>query len=162
MVKFKFAAVILWLTMALPALSQPAPADLNCYVQATQDGRVINLGQLCSNLQGSPIQLPNRNGSEVTATPVSDPAHKTSLSASINSYDGDSLVGTVTNNSDRTALFVVVHYEILDEQGSVISTGTIDTGAEDVGPGESVTFNGVGLKHGYTIRPTFVQWTWAN
>lgn len=126
-----------------PAVSNAEISSLLCYFQ-TIDGRILNLTSLCGN--SNPNSNVKVNGEPNIAV--------TSLN-----YNGNLLVGQVTNQTGQPVSAVTVNYSVLDSQGKEIDAGWLKTKtASPLAPGESSTLQQVSASPGATVKVTSVDW----
>lgn len=126
-----------------PAVPNPEVSSLLCYLQTT-DGRIFNLTSLCGKSH------PNSNV-KVNREP--------NIAVSSLSYNGNLLVGQVTNQTGQPVSAVSVNYSVLDTQGKEIDAGWLQTKtASPLAPGESSTLQQVSASPGATVKVTSVDW----
>ncbi|MEQ8384136.1 MAG: FxLYD domain-containing protein [Coleofasciculus sp. A1-SPW-01] len=123
-------------------LIQPFDAPV-CYME-TGDGRILDLSHLC---QTQPEAATSRCISEADGMSVSQ----------VN-YNGNSLIGQVTNRTCDPVQLVRVNYQVLDKQGNPIDNGFIDAEPTIVPPGKTASFKGM-VVPGAEVNVTHVEWS---
>jgi len=129
----------LWLTATLAAVSitllPKVALTQGCWMQ-TSNGR-IDLGYLCRGSTSRLLAHPPREGT--TPKPIK-PVGRVSIFVSELRYEGDLLVGRVTNAGDRAVDRVRVYYEVVDNSGRIAGAGWNYTTPESLQPGQTVVF----------------------
>lgn len=86
------------------------------------------------------------------------PVQRVSIFMSELRYEGDLLVGRVTNASDRAVDRVRVYYEVLDNFGRIAGAGWNHTTLEILQPGQTVVFRDVVYPQGARVQTTAIAW----
>ena len=122
------------LTSNLKSLALPASDrhNLICYMQ-TGSGVTLNLTNLCRKVD---------RASQVIISNVT--------------HDSDYISGQVINRSTQPAYQVKVNYEVLDQNDSVIKSGSIPASPSTLKPGETASFDMVTSEQ-QKVRATFAE-----
>lgn len=149
---------MLWLTATLAAVSitllPKVALTQGCWMQ-TSNGRIIDLGYLC---RGGTSRLPAHPPRESTTPKPIKPVERVSIFVSELRYEGNLLVGRVTNASDRAVDRVRVYYEVLDNFGRIAGAGWNYTTPEILQPGQTAVFRDVVYPQGARVQTTAIAW----
>lgn len=158
-----FSGLMLILSLLLPKVvfSPPLAANTSyplmrnqdvdiplCYLEAA-DGRKLNLAALCG---GEPQTAAKKIQDCIQdADPAKIPVSKVR-------YDGNSLVGQISNQNCKTVKRIKVNYLVLDHQGNQIDNGFLYAQPSTVPPGETATFSGT-IVSGSQAQVTHLDWS---
>lgn len=130
------------------------PTGQNCYMQ-TPDGKITYFDFCGDKL------IPPENTIQNNISPVVEPAKpagRAVLFVSDLKYEGDWLIGRVTNAGDRQADRVRIYWEVLDRFGEVIGADYSCASPPIIQPGQTVTFRDFVYPDGFTVRTTAIAW----
>lgn len=116
-----------------------------CYIEIA-DGRKLNLVTLCG------IQP-----KEAASDCIQDTDSAKILVKKAN-YDGNSLVGQVSNQNCKTIKRIKVNYLVLDDQGNQIDNGFLYAQPSTVPPGQTARFSGT-VVSGSQAQVTHIDWS---
>ncbi|MEQ8753842.1 MAG: FxLYD domain-containing protein [Coleofasciculus sp. G1-WW12-02] len=123
-------------------LIQPFDAPV-CYME-TGDGRILDLSHLCRTQPAAPTSRCISGADGMALSQVN--------------YNGNSLIGQVSNRTCVPVQLVRVNYQVLDNQGNPIDNGFIYAEPTIVPPGTTASFEGI-VVPGVEVNVTHVEWS---
>ncbi len=125
---------------AVPNSEESVPV---CYMQ-TLDGGIVNLAALCTKPDTSSSPKVVESNPQIAINNLKQ--------------NGNLLTGQLTNETGQAVKSVTVDYEVLDNQGHLIDSGSVKSQGSPIPPGGSVSFQDKLNSPGAEVRATFVDW----